>query len=175
MGFLPQFYVIKDAMLNPDGLTINSEQIATASPIIAINGKSYNNIYSNRTQTIVNTNLSNSSMFLFSSNGITTISNSYPFCLYLSEDSDEDKLVISKLDHVVPKGTTNVSKLFENGKNYCVITYTNSEAAFNIATIRIAVNINTGGNTASPFMIYSESIDPITIGTGETVQIKIEV
>ena len=107
--------------------------------------------------------------------GIESINDDYPFRIYLSEDSNEDKLIADSLEHLVPKSSTNCRKSFENGKVFCIITYTNSGAEFDITTVRIARRLDISSSAFAYFMIYSEPIDPITIGTGETVQIKIEV
>lgn len=174
MGFLHQTYVIKDAFLSTTntGLTVgNKKKVSTSEPITDIYGSTYNECYGY----VASSALRIPSIFFITALYDAGIGESYPVQIYLSEDSNENKLVVDKLEHSVPKSTANVSKLFENGKNYCVISYTNSGTAFNIATIRIATDIYIYENSGSKFMIYSEPIDPVTIGTGETVQIKIEV
>lgn len=174
MGFLHQAYVIKDAFLSTTntGLTIASKRVVSTSELITdVKGKTYNEVYVYAVATAVHI----PSIFFITALYDAGIGETYPIQIYLSEDSNENKLVVDKLEHSVPKSTANVSKLFENGKNYCVISYTNSGTAFNITTVRIAMDIYIKETTGPTFMIYSEPIDPITIGTGETVQIKIEV
>ena len=182
MGFLPQFYIIKDALLHTTGLNAkNNKDLATLpSPIISIKGASCSTIYTTTTDPSTSYALSCCGIVSFASS-ITAgsvspaIDNDRPFTLYLSEDHKEDKLIVDNLDHLISKAISNCAKSFENGKVYANITYTNSGADFEVSTVRIAIKVYTNSNTTSIFMIYSESIDPITIGTGETVQIKIEV
>lgn len=178
MGFLHQTYVIKDAFLSSTntGLTIKTGEMNTAEAITNVAGVAYNTIYSSVSQsTSAETHLRTTGLFHFLTINDNNIDDNFPFRIYLSEDSNEGKLTSDNLEHIVPKSKTNVSKSFENGKNYCIITYTNSGAEFNVSTVRIAMSLNITTNSSSFFMIYSEPIDPITIGTGETVQIKIEV
>lgn len=179
MGFLPQFYIIKDAWLSNYGLSQNpqSPTLSTKSEIISIGGTSYSTIYNVKMQVSIDHCLIGTGKFLFASMLNVAPNDLTVFKLYISEDSNENKLIVDGLDHVVEKSSTNVHKLFENGKNYCLITYTNNNAEFNVTAVRIAIplHITNEYNTVTYFMIYSEPIDPITIGTGETVQIKIEV
>lgn len=179
MGFLPQFYVIKDAWLNDYGLSTkyNDNTLSTKSEIVSVGGRTYDTIYNVKRDISIDQCLVGSGKFLFASLSSVGPSDLTVFNLYISEDNNENKLIVDGLDHIVKKSETNVHKLFENGKNYCLITYTNNKAEFNINTVRIAIplHITNQYNTVTYFMIYSEPIDPITIGTGETVQIKIEV
>lgn len=182
MGFLPQFYIIKDALLYTTGLNANNGKYSAtlSSPIVSIIGSSCSTIYTLASTPTTSDALTRCGIISFASsvmNGSLSpaISNDRPFMLYLSEDHNEDKLIVDELDHLIPKTTSNCTKSFENGKVYANITYTNPGAEFEVSTVRIAVTVNTTATTAPTFMIYSEPIDPITIGTGETVQIKIEV
>ena len=164
MGFLPQFYVIKDALLMNNGEYSKSGPVTTRSPVVNITGKEFTSL-----DNPANSNCSVwfAQLAVFASPGLNgTIYDSTPFQLFISSDSNENKLIIDSADKTVNKSYTNSIKSFENGKCYCNVTYTNSGEPFDIACVRIAIN---------NFMIYAQSIDPITIGTGETVQIKIEV
>lgn len=180
MGFLPQFYVIKDAFISDVGLLASSiiGEVRLRETIKAVNNNSTDIIYSTKVTSFTPiANMAELPASLFSSlfPGRESINNDYPFRIYLSEDSNEDKLIEDSLEHLVPKSSTNCRKSFENGKVFCIITYTNSRAEFNITTVRIARRLSISSSAFAYFMIYSEPIDPITIGTGETVQIKIEV
>ena len=164
MGFLPQFYVIKDALLTKNGEYTASGSITPRSPVVDFGGKEYTSF---TVTTYSNCSVWLAQLAVFASpilNG--TIYDSTPFQLFISSDSNENKLIIDSADIAVQKSEKNSIKSFENGKCYCNITYTHSGEPFDIACVRIAIN---------NFMIYAQSIDPITIGTGETVQIKIEV
>lgn len=178
MGFLPQFYIIKDAWLSDDGLSIkpSASTLSTKSEIVDLYGNTYDTINNVKEKIFIDLCLAGTGKFLFASILETSPNNLTVFKLYISEDNNENKLIVDGLDHVVEKSSTNVHKLFENGKNYCLITYTNRNAEFNINTVRIAIPLHTtSASNTTYFMIYSEPINPITIGTGETVQIKIEV
>ena len=180
MGFLPQFYVIKDAFISDNGLFASSAgTISLRETITAIYNKSITAIYlAFATSSAVIYDMAMLPVSLFSSSFASTAQslNEYiPIRVYLSEDSNEDKLVVDSLEHIVPKSSINCTKSFENGKVYCIITYTNGGAEFDIKTVRIARQLTVSRTEYEYFMIYSESIDPVTIGTGETVQIKIEV
>ena len=181
MGFLHQAYVIKDAFISDVGLLASPTEGAVnlRETIKAVNNQNNDIIYSSFAKS--NTAVYDMAMLpvsLFSSSLISTaesINDNIPLKIYLSEDSNEDKLIEDSLEHLVPKSSTNCRKSFENGKVFCIITYTNSGAEFDITTVRIARRLNISSYGFAYFMIYSEPIDPITIGTGETVQIKIEV
>lgn len=181
MGFLHQAYVIKDAFISDVGLLASPTEgaVQLRETIKAVNNQNYDIIYSSFAKS--NTAVYDMAMLpvsLFSSSLISTaesINDNIPLKIYLSEDSNEDKLIEDSLEHLVPKSSTNCRKSFENGKVFCIITYTNSGAEFDITTVRIARRLNISSYGFAYFMIYSEPIDPITIGTGETVQIKIEV
>ena len=181
MGFLHQAYVIKDAFISDVGLLASPTEgaVKLRETIKAVNNQNNDIIYSSFAKS--NTAVYDMAMLpvsLFSSSLISTaesINDNIPLKIYLSEDSNEDKLIEDSLEHLVPKSSTNCRKSFENGKVFCIITYTNSGAEFDITTVRIARRLNISSYGFAYFMIYSESIDPITIGTGETVQIKIEV
>lgn len=179
MGFLPQYYIIKDAWLSDYGLSRKPfvKTLSTKSEIVDVGGHTYDTIYNVERDISIDLCLAGTGKFLFASILDVSPSDLTVFKLYISEDNNENKLIVDGLDHAVEKSATNVHKLFENGKNYCLITYTNNKAEFNIATVRIAIplHMTSAYNTVTYFMIYSEPIDPITIGTGETVQIKIEV
>lgn len=180
MGFLHQAYVIKDAFISDVGLLASSRlgEVRLRETIKAVNNKSTDIIYSTDLTSFTPTaDMAILPGSLFSSlfPGTESINNDFPFRIYLSEDSNEDKLIEDSLEHLVPKSSINCKKYFENGKVFCIITYTNSRAEFDITTVRIARRLNIASNNYGYFMIYSEPIDPITIGTGETVQIKIEV
>lgn len=180
MGFLPQYYIIKDALLYETGLNANNNNYSAtlSSPIIAINGESHSTIHTLTSGAPTSASLTQCGIMLFASSYAAVSdspTNDRPFQLYLSEDHNEDKLIVDKLDHLILKATSNCKKSFENGKVYTNITYTNSGTEFEVSTVRIAVAVNTTATKSPTFMIYSEPIDPITIGTGETVQIKIEV
>lgn len=180
MGFLPQFYIIKDAFISDVGLIASptGNEVPLRETIKTVNNQSTNIIYSNDLTTFTpKDDMAVLPGSLFSSLYTETrsINGDFPFRIYLSEDSNEDKLIADSLEHLVPKSSTNCRKSFENGKVFCIITYTNSGAEFNITTVRIARSLNISSSAFAYFMIYSEPIDPITIGTGETVQIKIEL
>lgn len=183
MGFLPQFYIIKDALLDGRGLGVSisnssSSRFSVRTPITDIFGRTFNEIYSPKTSNDAANMQWYHSMFLFCES-LETTSNNFniepPVKIWVSEDADADKLKIDSTDHSVALSFNSCHKLYENGKNYTSFTYTNTGESFDIATIRLAVIIYTSSGSNSNFIIYSEPIDPITIGTGETVQIKIEV
>ena len=181
MGFLPQFYIIKDAFISDVGLLASptGNAVPLRETIKAVNNQSIDILYSSFAKS--NTAIYDMAMLpvsLFSSSLVPTaesINDNIPFKIYLSEDSNEDKLIADSLEHLVPKSLTNCKKSFENGKVFCIITYTNSGAEFDITTVRIARRLNISSSAFAYFMIYSEPIGPITIGTGETVQIRLEV
>lgn len=180
MGFLHQAYVIKDAFISDVGLLASPTENAVPlrETIKAVNNQSTNIMYStDLTSFTPKADMAILPGSLFSSlfPGTGSINDDFPFRIYLSEDSNEDKLIADSLEHLVPKSSTNCRKSFENGKVFCIITYTNSGAEFDITTVRIARRLNISSSAFAYFMIYSEPIDPITIGTGETVQIKIEI
>lgn len=180
MGFLPQFYIIKDAFISNVGLLASptGNAVPLRETIKTVNNQSTNIIYSkDLTSFTPYADMAILPVSLFSSlfPGTGSINDDFPFRIYLSEDSNEDKLIADSLEHLVPKSSTNCRKSFENGKVFCIITYTNSGAGFDITTVRIARRLDISSSAFAYFMIYSEPIDPITIGTGETVQIKIEV
>lgn len=180
MGFLPQFYIIKDAILYETGLTADTygHSVSLRETIVSVKNTKYSSIYMDASSSATIQVPTITGMFTFASaytRNIFNIDETYPISIYLSEDSNEDKLVVNNLDHIVAKSYINCFKTFENGKVYANITYTNSGAPIDIVTVRIAINVSTASNVKDNFIIYSESIDPITIGTGETVQIKIEV
>ena len=183
MGFLPQFYIIKDALLDDRGFGVSTSGSSTfrfslRTPITNIYGSTFIEIYSPSTKNSSASLQWGHSMFLFCES-LETDSNRFniepPVKIWVSEDADADKLKIDSTDHSVALSFNSCHKLYENGKNYTSFTYTNTGESFNIATIRLAVDIYTASASTSDFIIYSEPIDPITIGTGETVQIKIEV
>ena len=183
MGFLPQFYIIKDAVLDGRGFGVliagsSTSRFLVRTPITDIFGRTFNEIYSPKTSNSTASLQWYHSMFLFCES-LETTSNNFniepPVKIWVSEDADADKLKIDSTDHSVALSFNSCHKLYENGKNYTSFTYTNTGESFDIATIRLAVDIYTSSGSKSDFIIYSESIDPITIGTGETVQIKIEV
>lgn len=164
MGFLPQFYVIKDALLKENGEFSKLGSVTMRSPIVNLAGKEFTSldIPSNDSCSVL---LAQLAVFASPrSNG--PVYDSEPFQLFISSDSNENKLIIDSADITVQKSNNNSIKSFENGKCYCNVTYTHSGEPFVIACVRISIN---------NFMIYAQSIDPITIGTGETVQIKVEV
>ena len=183
MGFLPQFYIIKDALLDNRGFGVlisgsSTSRFSVRTPITDIFGRTFNEIYSPKTSNSTASMQWYHSMFLFCES-LETTSNNFniepPVKIWVSEDADADKLKIDSTDHSVALSFNSCHKLYENGKNYTSFTYTNTGESFDIATIRLAVDIYTSSGSKSDFIIYSEPIDPITIGTGETVQIKIEV
>ncbi len=185
MGFLPQYYTIKNAITNTTGLgapQAGTNIYAVTEPRIqSTDGTAVAYIF-NQSASNISRLAIQSSLTVFGTKFSTTITDIDPIAVYLSEDSMENKLVIDVgVDHIVPKSSINTSKSFENGKLYTNIIYTNSGASLDIVTVRIAVRLGTASSVSTTsssdrlFMIYSESIDPITIGTGETVQIKIEV
>lgn len=164
MGFLPQYYIIKDALLANNGEYSKSGPVTTRSPVVNIAGKEFTSLDNSAND---NCSLMFAQLAVFASPKLNgTIYDSTPFQLFISSDSNENKLIIDSADITVQKSNQNSIKSFENGKCYCNVTYTHSGEPFDIACVRIAIN---------NFMIYAQSIDPITIGTGETVQIKIEV
>ena len=180
MGFLHQAYVIKDAFISDVGLLASptGNAVQLRETIKAVNNQNYDIIYS--TDLTLFTPKADMAVLpgsLFSSlfPGTGSINDDFPFRIYLSEDSNEDKLIADSLEHLVPKSSTNCRKSFENGKVYCIITYTNSGTEFDITTVPIARRLNISSSAVAYFMIYSEPIGPITIGTGETVQIRLEV
>ena len=183
MGFLPQFYVIKDALLDDRGFGVlttasSGSRFSLRTPITNIYGSTFKEIYSPSTQNSSAILQWYHSMFLFCESLETTLNNfniEPPVKIWVSEDADADKLKIDSTDHSVALSFNSCHKLYENGKNYTSFTYTNTVESFDIATIRLAVDIYTSSGSKYDFIIYSESIDPITIGTGETVQIKLEV
>lgn len=180
MGFLHQAYVIKDAFISDVGLLASpaKDAVPLRETIKTVNNQSTDIIYStNLTSFTPRTDMVILPGSLFSSlfPGVETVDEDFPFRIYLSEDSNDDKLIEDSLEHLVPKSSTNCRKSLENGKVFCIITYINSGAEFDITTVRIARRLNISSSAFDYFMIYSEPIDPITIGTGETVQIKIEV
>lgn len=183
MGFLPQYYIIKDALLDNRGFGVlvsgsTTSRFSVRTPITDIFGRTFNEIYSPKTSSSAASMQWYHSMFLFCESLETTLINftlEPPVTIWVSEDADADKLKIDSTDHSVALSFNSCHKLYENGKNYTSFTYTNTGESFDIATIRLAVDIYTSSGTKSDFIIYSEPIDPITIGTGETVQIKIEV
>ena len=178
-----QFYIIKDALLDNRGFGVlisnsSTSRFSVRTPITDIFGRTFNEIYSPKTSNSAASMQWNHSMFLFCESS-ETISNNFniepPVKIWVSEDADADKLKIDSTDHSVALSFNSCHKLYENGKNYTSFTYTNTGESFNIATIRLAVNIYTSSGSRSDFIIYSEPIGPITIGTGETVQIRLEV
>lgn len=185
MGFLPQYGIIKKAITSSNGIFMNGDEIyKLEQSITTIDNKTYGFIY-NATPTSSTAEKVRplGSYLSLSTFGVSAISgvpgDRYPFGIYLSEDSDEDRLIIDDLDHLVT--STSYTKLWENNRFYTVVTFTNNSTEFVISTIRLCMilpvtTVLSGGNRINErFMIYSEPIDPITIGTGETVQIKIEV
>lgn len=165
MGFLPQYYIIKDAILDKNGeYAVSGSNISLRSPIVNLIGQEFTSL---PIFTSANCDVWLAQLAVFVSPVAGgTVDESTPFQLIVSSDSDEDKLVIDSADRLVPKSNVNSTKTFENGKCYCNITYTNGGESFDIVCARIAIY---------NYMIYAQSIDPITIGTGETVTIKIEV
>lgn len=164
MGFLPQYYIIKDALLANNGEYSKSGPVTTRSPVVNFVGKEFTSLDNSAND---NCSLMFAQLAVFASPKLHgSVLESTPFRLFISSDSNENKLIIDSADITVQKSDQNSIKSFENGKCYCNVTYTHSGESFDIACVRIAIN---------NFMIYAQSIDPITIGTGETVQIKIEV
>ena len=164
MGFLPQYYIIKDALLNENGEYSKSGPVTTRSPVVNIAGKEFTSLDNSAND---NCSLMFAQLAVFTSPKLNgTVYDSVPFQLFISSDSNENKLITDSADITVQKSNQNSIKSFENGKCYCNVTYAHSGEPFVIACVRISIN---------SFMIYAQSIDPITIGTGETVQIKIEV
>ena len=164
MGFLPQFYIIKDALLNENGEFSKLGYVKLRSPVVNFVGEEFTslNIPANDSCSVF---LAQLAVFA-SPRSNRSVYDSEPFQLFISSDSNENKLITDSADITVQKSNQNSIKSFENGKCYCNVTYTHSGEPFVIACVRISIN---------SFMIYAQSIDPITIGTGETVQIKIEV
>lgn len=164
MGFLPQFYIIKDALLANNGEYSKSGPVTTRSPVVNIAGEEFTSLDNSAND---NCSLMFAQLAVFASPKLNgTVYDSVPFQLFISSDSNENKLITDSADITVKKSNQNSIKSFENGKCYCNVTYTHSGEPFVIACVRISIN---------SFMIYAQSINPITIGTGETVQIKIEV